>query len=68
MLERLDRRTITLLDVVALCNREATSLRDREEGNSAVVQQSTSHVLQIILCNYDLTVNYNITAYLLNHR
>jgi len=46
MLERLDRRSITLLDVVELCNDEAASLLNQEAGNNAAVPQSTSHVLQ----------------------
>jgi len=45
MLERLDKRNITLLDIVELCNREAASLKSQEAGNHAVVQSSTSHVL-----------------------
>ena len=50
MLERLDRRSITLLDVVALCDREATSLHSQEIANRAAVygvQPSTCHVLQL---------------------
>jgi len=66
MLERLDRRSITLLDVVALCNREATSLRIQESGNRAVVPHpSTPHVLHAILCNCDFcgaTMPLNISV------
>jgi len=51
MVERLERRSITLLDVVALCSSEAASLRTEEEHSRAVAQSSTSHVLHIILRN-----------------
>lgn len=56
MLERLDRRSITLLDVVTLCDREATSLCNEDAGNHhAAIQPSTSHVLHIVFAFLQLT-------------
>jgi len=45
MLERLDRRSVTLLDVVNLCNRQAALLKESYDAVNHVVPPATSHVL-----------------------
>jgi len=52
MLERLDRRNVTLLDVVSLCDQEATSLRSQAaDDHQAAIHPSTSHVLHFVIYN-----------------
>jgi len=58
MLERLDRRSITLLDVVALCDREAQSIRSQDmRDRQPVIHPSTSHVWSVVIYSAtDITV------------